>query len=144
MIPSRQEAREAAKVVKRSGICIHEGKLGFDSLEVLFSLARAYEKGEIGEVMSENEIERILIKHPFRIGKKVECKICGRRKAPWGRSISIATCNSYCTRETCEGYVQEPKADGLFPNEISNVDAVKALTNLGKVEEKDMKCSDQM
>ena len=55
-----------------------------------------------------------------RTGKRVQCTLCGKDKAPLGRSISDATSASYCHYTTCEGYTQEPKPDTLFPGETND------------------------
>jgi hypothetical protein len=47
------------------------------------------------------------------------CTTCGRTKAPRGRSISDATYNSYCTREQCKGYDEEPRPGDLWPGETA-------------------------
>lgn len=63
----------------------------------------------------KTQTRRVISPQP-RVGTDVECLICKKRKAPIGRSISLATAGSYCNFE-CYGYYQEPKADYLFPNE---------------------------
>lgn len=36
-----------------------------------------------------------------------ECRVCGMRKAPLGRSVSPYAAGGYCDRD-CEGYSLEP------------------------------------
>ena len=47
-------------------------------------------------------------------GPLVECAVCGLRKNPWGRSAPLEMANSLCDSD-CEGYVQDPRPDGLWP-----------------------------
>jgi hypothetical protein len=47
-------------------------------------------------------------------GFRAVCKICGRGKAPRGRSVPFGL--SMCDRE-CEGYDQEPYPPHLWPGE---------------------------
>lgn len=51
-----------------------------------------------------------------RVGQNVICNTCGRRKAPLGRSISADEAGGYCESD-CQGYLHDPKPDGLFPGE---------------------------
>lgn len=46
----------------------------------------------------------------------VYCTVCGKRKAPRGRSVPLEAANGYCNWE-CSGYTQEPKAPHLWPDE---------------------------
>jgi hypothetical protein len=52
-----------------------------------------------------------------RVGIRVICSICGRPKAPIGRSISDIGASSYCTYFECVGYSQQPFSGSLFPGE---------------------------
>lgn len=57
-----------------------------------------------------------------KIGVSVECAICGRTKAPRGRSVSPMMHGSYCTQEyigepSCSGYDMEPRVGDLWPRE---------------------------
>ena len=49
-----------------------------------------------------------------RVGIAAECSVCGKRKAPVGRSAPREM--SLCTWE-CPGYVQEPYIGSLWPGE---------------------------
>lgn len=46
----------------------------------------------------------------------VYCDVCGKAKCPIGRSAPMAIAADMCDFE-CDGYLQEPKADHLWPNE---------------------------
>lgn len=46
----------------------------------------------------------------------VECKTCGQRKGPLGRSVPMAAANSYCGHD-CPGYRQDPQPCDLWPGE---------------------------
>jgi hypothetical protein len=50
------------------------------------------------------------------VGRAVNCKVCGRRKKPIGRSAPIVMANSLCDHG-CEGYYLEPKVGSLWPGE---------------------------
>ena len=50
--------------------------------------------------------------NPEQVGKAVDCNVCGRCKAPRGRSVPLDMANSLCDDE-CEGYNQSP-----LPGEI--------------------------
>ena len=54
-----------------------------------------------------------------RRGRIVECTVCGRTKAPVGRSLPMGSAPGYCTFE-CEGYYDDPKPDYLFPTETES------------------------
>lgn len=43
----------------------------------------------------------------------VDCTVCGMRKQPRGRSVSMEMANGYCD-SACEGYAQEPRAPHLW------------------------------
>ena len=51
-----------------------------------------------------------------KVGLAVECRICGMRKAPVGRSVADAMANSLCNYE-CPGNNQEPRSGSLWPGE---------------------------
>jgi hypothetical protein len=53
----------------------------------------------------------------MKIGVAVECPHCHRTKAPRGRSISPLTYESYCNRDECPYYWDDPKPGDLFPGE---------------------------
>ena len=53
----------------------------------------------------------------YRVGEKVICTICGKKKAPVGRSISDLTRLGYCDTDLCRGYWDEPKPDTIFEGE---------------------------
>ena len=58
-----------------------------------------------------------------KIGREVECVVCGKRKAPFGRSVPAATSASYCNDwpgSECEGYHKDPQPDTLFPGETDD------------------------
>lgn len=46
----------------------------------------------------------------------VDCKTCGMRKAPVGRSVPMEAANSYCDSE-CSGYREDPYPPHLWPGE---------------------------
>jgi hypothetical protein len=48
------------------------------------------------------------------------CAVCGRRKAPRGRSVPLEMANGLCT-DVCEGYQQAPKPGHLWPDEEDEV-----------------------
>lgn len=50
------------------------------------------------------------------VGFAVECRFCGLRKAPRGRSVPIALANSLCCWE-CPGYNEFPEPGELWPGE---------------------------
>jgi len=50
------------------------------------------------------------------VGQAVDCKVCGRRKKPRGRSAPLEMANSLCDFE-CPGYDQEPEPGWLWPGE---------------------------
>lgn len=43
----------------------------------------------------------------------VDCTLCGKRKAPSGRSVPLAMANGYCDND-CAGYHQDPKPPHLW------------------------------
>ncbi len=45
-----------------------------------------------------------------------DCTVCGRRKAPVGRSVPLECGGSYCDWE-CDGYRKDPKPGHLWPGE---------------------------
>lgn len=45
-----------------------------------------------------------------------DCRRCGRRKAPVGRSVPLPMAGSLCDDE-CPGYREEPQPGHLWPNE---------------------------
>ena len=49
-------------------------------------------------------------------GCRPECKTCGRRKAPVGRSVAPAMAGSLCDYE-CPGYRKDPSPCDLWPGE---------------------------
>lgn len=44
---------------------------------------------------------------------RVDCKTCGKPKAPRGRSVAMPAANGYCDLE-CPGYTEEPTAPHLW------------------------------
>jgi hypothetical protein len=50
------------------------------------------------------------------VGVAVDCKICGLRKKPRGRSAPLEMANSLCDHE-CPGYNQDPEPGWLWPGE---------------------------
>ena len=52
------------------------------------------------------------------IGTAVECRICGLRKKPRGRSAPLEMENSLCSYD-CPGYDQIPHIGQLWPGETS-------------------------
>ncbi len=61
--------------------------------------------------MKKEEVEKI-------VGFAVQCKICGKTKAPRGRSVSPVTACDYCNFE-CPGYSQLPHPGDLWPGETA-------------------------
>ena len=57
-----------------------------------------------------------LCSNPEQVGKAVDCNVCGRCKAPRGRSVPLDMANSLCDDE-CEGYNQSPLPGELWPGE---------------------------
>lgn len=51
----------------------------------------------------------------MKVGIVVKCAVCGYTKQPWGRDAPIGS--HYCTRDECEGYMQDPQAGSLWPGE---------------------------
>lgn len=49
-------------------------------------------------------------------GPLVECRTCGLRKNPRGRSAPMEMANSLCDHE-CDGYDEEPVPQELWPGE---------------------------
>ncbi len=47
-------------------------------------------------------------------GFYVQCVVCGRYKAPRGRSVPMAMANGMCEHE-CPGHYAEPHPDDLWP-----------------------------
>jgi hypothetical protein len=45
-----------------------------------------------------------------------DCRACGRRKKPWGRSAPLEMCNGLCDQD-CEGYLAEPFPPTRWPGE---------------------------
>lgn len=52
----------------------------------------------------------------MKTGIKVYCKLCGRSKAPHGRSCLLV--DSLCT-SACRGYNDDPKPGCLWPGETA-------------------------
>ena len=50
----------------------------------------------------------------------VTCAVCGRTKAPEGRSAPMGF--GYC-ESGCDGYYQEPRAGHLWPRELAEMDS---------------------
>lgn len=54
----------------------------------------------------------------MRIGIAVRCEICGKTKAPRGRSIPIMRHSDFCSSgSNCPGYRSEPFPGDLWPGE---------------------------
>ena len=51
----------------------------------------------------------------MRVGLSIRCTVCGKRKAPHGRSVPFMY--PLCVPDECEGYGQEPKVGCLWPGE---------------------------
>lgn len=45
-----------------------------------------------------------------------DCKRCGRRKHPRGRSVPLEASTGYCGYD-CEGYLEEPRPGHMWPSE---------------------------
>ena len=52
-----------------------------------------------------------------RCGRIVECAVCRKPKAPRGRDVPAEIFVGYCTSVTCDSYIEEPRADTLWPGE---------------------------
>mgnify|MGYP001229600207 CR=1 FL=1 len=50
------------------------------------------------------------------VGVAAQCEVCGRRKAPRGRSVPAEMANGMCGNE-CPGYDQPPEPYDLWPGE---------------------------
>jgi hypothetical protein len=50
------------------------------------------------------------------VGKRIECRVCGRMKVPRGRSAPLEMCGSICT-DDCRGYREPPEPGDLWPGE---------------------------
>lgn len=51
-------------------------------------------------------------------GKRVNCSMCGKEKAPMGRSVSAYTAANYChPYGDCDGYALQPYMGSLWPGE---------------------------
>ena len=54
----------------------------------------------------------------MRVGIEVKCTVCGKRKAPHGRSIPDLTADTWCSAYSgCPGYAGEPLPGCLWPGE---------------------------
>lgn len=53
----------------------------------------------------------------MKVGIGVTCAVCGRRKAPHGRSIPMALCGYLCDGNGCRGYADAPLPGCLWPGE---------------------------
>ncbi len=47
----------------------------------------------------------------------VRCSVCGRDKAPAGRSVPMEMWSGLCSQERCKGYWDEPRPDCRWPGE---------------------------
>ena len=52
----------------------------------------------------------------YEVGEAVECRVCGLRKKPIGRSAPLAMGNGLCDHD-CPGYREEPYPGDLWPGE---------------------------
>jgi len=59
----------------------------------------------------------------------VYCTVCGRRKAPRGRSVALEAANGFCDWE-CSGYRLDPRPGHLWPNEAP--DPAPSTAQLGE------------
>lgn len=48
------------------------------------------------------------------------CTVCGKTKAPIGRSLPLEACGGYCD-DDCPGYRQAPRPGHLFPGELARI-----------------------
>ncbi len=55
----------------------------------------------------------------MKVGIAVECRRCGRTKAPRGRSLPDAMYDGYCTWDKCTGYRDDPLPGDLWPGETA-------------------------
>jgi len=53
----------------------------------------------------------------MKVGIRVACAVCGRDKAPRGRSVPDASHESWCTWDKCVGYNLPPDVGSLWPGE---------------------------
>jgi hypothetical protein len=53
----------------------------------------------------------------LRVGRDVDCPVCGRPKKPIGRCLEWDAEEGYCTEDNCKGYKSLPHADTLWPGE---------------------------
>lgn len=53
--------------------------------------------------------------------RRVICKLCGRIKAPSGRSVPLEVSAGYCSHD-CDGYWKDPKPGHLWPGELTRGD----------------------
>lgn len=53
-----------------------------------------------------------------------KCYVCGKTKAPSGRSVPAALGGSLCDRD-CAGYYRPPVAGHLWPGELAQLDGAK-------------------
>ena len=65
------------------------------------------------EIMEARRIARECLERAKPLAK---CKVCGKSKCPAGRSAPIPMRGNLCDHD-CEGYMQEPYPDSLWPNE---------------------------
>ena len=50
--------------------------------------------------------------------RNAECGTCGKRKAPFGRSMAHEMQSSYCNMDECDDYLKAPKPSSFFPGEF--------------------------
>ena len=56
----------------------------------------------------------------MKVGISIYCTVCGRRKAPRGRSVPDAMASGLCTMGPdfqCPGYDEDPRVGSLWPGE---------------------------
>lgn len=96
---------------------IYEGDEAF--LDAPFVVLKRGIVGPLGD-LSEDKLRNI-VEESFgiKIGRDglmimPECEVCGKRKAPRGRSVPTVMAQSYCHWSECDGYEVEPTASSYF------------------------------
>jgi hypothetical protein len=57
-----------------------------------------------------------------------ECKVCGQRKRPRGRSVPTEAENSYCGHD-CPGYNEDPQPGHFWPSESDDTGPCEGALN---------------
>lgn len=56
-----------------------------------------------------------------KCARQPRCTLCGRRKAPRGRSVAAEVVEGFCMQAMCSGYDQEPTPGHLWPEELKSM-----------------------